>query len=109
MSVFSILTIRNVRKSMVHPIRLAAPEMAVNDQQPRFRRKRDRQLLRLALFQVISYIVLNITTSIYPLYSYLTRSQSAADADQMAISNFISSIGLVLLYTYSAVSLRICI
>ncbi len=116
MSVLSTLTIMNVRNSIVRRIQpivapvptaqLTVPLPFVNEQ-ARIRYRRDRQLIRLALFQVASYIVLNITTSIYPLYSYLTTSASAVNADQLAIGTFISTIGLILLYTYSAVSVHI--
>jgi Na+/melibiose symporter-like transporter len=116
MSVFSVLTIMNVRNKTVRPIQQpVVPNLAVqlngplttsSDERTRFKRKRDRQLIRLCLVQVVSYIILNITTSVYPLYLYLTRSQSASNADQQAISSFISTMGLILLYTYSAVSIH---
>jgi Na+/melibiose symporter-like transporter len=116
MSVFSVLTIMNVRNKTVRPIQQpVVPNLAVqlngplttsSDERTRLKRKRDRQLIRLCLVQVVSYIILNITTSDYPLYLYLTRSQSASNADQQAISSFISTMGLILLYTYSAVSIH---
>jgi Na+/melibiose symporter-like transporter len=116
MSVFSVLTIMNVRNKTVRPIQQpVVPNLAVqlngplttsSDERTRLKRKRDRQLIRLCLVQVVSYIILNITTSVYPLYSYLTRSQSASNANQQAISSFISTMGLILLYTYSAVSIH---
>jgi Na+/melibiose symporter-like transporter len=116
MSVFSVLTIMNVRNKTVRPIQQpVVPNLAVqlngplttsSDERTRLKRKRDRQLIRLCLVQVVSYIILNITTSVYPLYLYLTRSQSASNADQQAISSFISTMGLILLYTYSAVSIH---
>ncbi|UJR16689.1 hypothetical protein I4U23_003589 [Adineta vaga] len=111
MSVFSILTIMNVRMSVrqVQPIIQNQLVIQLNEllslqtnDITKVRRRRDRQLIRLAFVQVVSYIILNITTSIYPLYFYLKRSQISINQDEQAISNFISSIGLILLYTFSA-------
>jgi hypothetical protein len=115
MIVLSVLTMLNVRNRIVRPLQAAftfptiVPLTVGGVIKTKLRRKRDRQLVRLALVQVASYMVLNITTCIHPLYSYLTKSQSATNADQRAIINFVSTIGLILLCTYSAVSIYNCI
>ena len=113
-----MLTIMNVRKRtlrQIHPVdkhnptvRPNATVASDNTRPTRIRRKRDKNMIQLAFVQIASYIVLNIATAIYPLYSYLTRSQRAINADQQAISSFVNSISLDLLYTYSAVSIHIC-
>jgi hypothetical protein len=107
----------NVRKRALRQIQPVAEHnptvrsnatFASDDARLTIRRKRDKNMIQLALVQVVSYIVLNIATAIYPLYSYLTRSQRAINANQQAISSFVNYISLILLYTYSAVSIHIC-
>jgi hypothetical protein len=110
MVVFSILTFRNVRGSCriqvvtqnTGNVTTAALVLPQNIN----RRRREIQLIKISLIQVISYVLLCMTASVFPLYSTLTLSQKKS-SDQAAIDGFLITMSLLLLYTYNAVCLII--
>jgi hypothetical protein len=65
-------------------------------------RNKDRQLIRLSLIQVITFIFLNICNAGYTLYQFITKTNGQS-IDQQLIDLFIQSIGDDLVYTQSAV------
>jgi uncharacterized protein YqhQ len=110
MIVFSILTLRNVRSSSrIQVVSQNTGNLtAVTSNSPQHinRRRREMQLIKLSLIQVISYILLCTIATVYPLYMFITSSQKKS-ADRTAIESFLTTVGLLLLYTYSAVCLII--
>ncbi|UJR13138.1 hypothetical protein I4U23_000162 [Adineta vaga] len=109
MVVFSILTLRNIRSP--HFIQIAAqntvPSVVVVVAKPVpqsiHRRRREMQLIKLSLLQVIFYVFLSMIGTINPLYSVLTNSQTKT-SDQNAIDAFVNNTSLLLIYTYSAIT-----
>jgi hypothetical protein len=119
-SIFSILTLRNVRSSanrQIHPTQTTlasrldpstAARPVVHPPQQRF--KRDFQLIRLSLFQIMVYLLLNSLWSVFPLYVFKVNTQgSALTFDQHNLMQFLHGIALNLLYTYMAVGLFILV
>jgi hypothetical protein len=119
--ILGVLTVRNVRSSvrrrinpihinpasLLHPSTLAANSVV---QPPRQRSKGDFQLIRLSLFQIIVYLLLNSLWSIFPLYDFKVNTQGyQRTSDQSNMIQFIHGFGLNLLYTYMAVGLFILI
>ena len=106
MIVFSILTLHNVRNR--HRIQIVTQNIgnvtvaASNIPQNINRRRREMQLIKISLIQVISYILLCMTATAFPLYSTLT-SWEKKSPEQTAIESLLTNIGLLLLYTYTAV------
>lgn len=114
MSVFSFLTVRNVRSRMnhrVHPttathsIHIETQQTNIsNAQSSRQLFKRNIQLVRLSLLQVILYLLLNTIWSILPLYQVLVGAQALMGINQQLTMLFIGRLGLNLVFTYMAVS-----
>jgi hypothetical protein len=111
MIVFSIFTLRNVRGGgriqVITQNTGNLTAVASNTPQNINRRRREMQLIKLSLIQVISYVLLSVVGASFPLYSAVTSSQKKS-SDQTAIESFIGNIALLLLYTYCAVGLIIC-
>jgi hypothetical protein len=107
---FSILTIRNIFKSRIRNITMVHPETnvrnnsltVVSNARVSQNRNKDRQLIRLSLIQVITFIFLNICNAGYTLYQFITKTNGQS-IDQQLIDLFIQSIGDDLVYTQSAV------
>ena len=104
-ALFSILTLYNIRSSArVHVSQAShsaittvpTTQISVNY------RRRERQLIKLSLLQVLAYVLLSMIATIAPLYSFLT-STLPKSTDQLAIDRFIVTSALILLYTYTAV------
>ncbi|CAF1180474.1 unnamed protein product [Adineta steineri] len=110
MIVFSILTLRNVRSSRrIQIVTQNTGNTTVvlsNTPQSIHQRRREMQLIKLSLIQVISYILLCTIASAYPLYMFTTSSQKKS-SNQTAIESFLTTVGLLLLYTYSAITFLI--
>lgn len=106
MVVFSILTLRNVRS--VRRIHVTPQNtqrltgVALNATQNMNGRRHEMQFIKLSLLQVIFYVILNMTLTIYPLYSTLTNSQTKSP-NQIAIESFLNTSNVFLFYTYNAV------
>ena len=113
MSVFSFLTVRNVRSRMnsrIHPttatlsIHIETQQISMsNAQSSRQLFKRNIQLVRLSLLQVILYLLLNTVWSILPLYQALIGTQVLMSINQQLTVLFLGRLGLNLLFTYTAV------
>jgi len=113
MSVFSLLTIFNVRSRMnrqIHPTMVnsslhieAQQTTMLNAQCSRRIFKHSIQLVRLSLLQVILYLFLNSVWSIIPLYSFAVGAQAMMGIKQQMMVLFLGRIGLNLLFTYAAV------
>jgi hypothetical protein len=114
MSVFSFLTILNVRLRMnrqiyptttnnSHPTQQTRTIM-LNAQSSRQIFKRNIQLVRLSILQVILYLFLNSVWSIIPVYSFSVGPQAMMTINQQMIVLIIGRIGLNFLFTYAAVS-----
>ncbi len=114
MSVFSFLTILNVRLRMnrqiyptttnnSHPTQQTRTIM-LNAQSSRQIFKRNIQLVRLSILQVILYLFLNSVWSIIPVYSFSVGPQAMMTINQQMILLIIGRIGLNFLFTYAAVS-----
>jgi hypothetical protein len=103
MIIFSVLTIINVRLVIKRVAPLNQPVNSNKIEQVR-KRKKDIQLIRLSILQVIFYFILNIINSIYPLYSYLVTIYAPnLPIEWSLIVNLINSIGATLLYLYASV------
>lgn len=106
MVVFSILTLRNVHGFQRINANAQTSERVTGTAliliQNMNRHRHEMQLIKLSVLQVIVYILLNMTLTIYPLYSVLTNSQTKS-ADQMAIEAFLNTSNVFLFYTYNAV------
>ncbi|CAF0930478.1 unnamed protein product [Adineta ricciae] len=109
-SAFTLLTFRNVRHwrrvQIVQPsvnvanlAKKAITNRSLSMNVSHYRR--EFQLMKISLLQVIFYVVFAMTSTIFPLYSYLT-STLPKSTDQLAIDAFIVSTALILLYTYTA-------
>ena len=113
MTVFSILTVINVRsrtKRQIQPS-LTNTSMSVqtrtttasSEQSSRQRFKQNIQLVRLSLLQVMLYFLLNSIWSLLPLYIFLTTSRGIVTINEQLTILFLGRLGLNLLYTYMMV------
>jgi len=120
MIIFGVLTLRNVRSSIrrqIHPERTNLPSRLDPASAttsvvppPRHRFKRDFQLMRLSLFQIIVYLLLNSLWSAFPLYAFKVNTQGTPTTiDQHNMLDFLYGFSLNLVYTYMAVSLLILV
>ncbi|CAF1119306.1 unnamed protein product [Adineta ricciae] len=109
-SVFTLLTLHNVRHYRRIQIIQPAVNVVISTKKATTNRslsmnvshyRREFQLMKVSLLQVIFYVVFAMTSTIFPLYSYLT-STLPKSTDQLAIDAFIVSTALILLYTYTA-------
>jgi len=105
--IFSILTLNNIRGAARVHASHASQHSHTESIPPALpqsihHRRRERQLIKLSLLQVLAYVLLSMTATIAPLYSFLT-STLPKSADQLAIDSFIVASAQFLLYTYTAV------
>ena len=113
MSVFSFLTVHNVRSRMIRQIHPTMATLSIhtetqqismsNVQSSRQLFKRNIQLVRLSLLQVILYFLLNTIWSILPLYQVLIGTQALMNINQQLTALFLGRLGLNLFFTYTAV------
>lgn len=98
MSVFTVLAVHNIH-------RLTPIPAGSNPLTSRLIRriKRDKQLIRLSILQVLAFLVLNTIRAVFPLYSFLINSRGSLTSDERSLAAFISGIGANLLFTYTAV------
>ncbi|CAF2660405.1 unnamed protein product [Rotaria sp. Silwood2] len=112
MSLFTILAVRNLRLRMRNRIQpqpittgSGATPMTkssnVTTQQLR-QSRRDGQLIRLSILQVVAFLILNTMRGIFPLYSFLMNSRGNLTADDRSQLLFFSGFGNNLLFTYAA-------
>jgi hypothetical protein len=123
MVVFSAMTLFNVRSASR---RLIVPSSGTNGSarptavalvgQPQLqqqqRAKRDTQLARLSILQVILFLILNILWAAYPLVSFVAEKfgNYIYGGDLDATITFIANFGINLVYIYASVSaLRLAI
>jgi hypothetical protein len=113
MSIFSVLTVLNVRSRVNRRTQPAQIDLSIltqtqrtimsNVKSSRQRFKRSIQLVRLSLYQVILYLLLKSLWSMIPLYGFLTGAQAVVSINQRLMTLFLGRIGLNLLFTYAAV------
>jgi hypothetical protein len=113
MSVFSVLTVLNVRSRINRQVHPAATNLSIlietqqtmmsNAESSRKLLKKNIQLVRLSLLQVIIYLLLNSVWSIIPLYSFSVGAQAMMTINQQMMVLFLGRIGLNLIFTYAAV------
>ncbi|CAF4507184.1 unnamed protein product [Rotaria sp. Silwood1] len=112
MSLFTVLTVGNLRLRMRNRIQpqpittgSGATPMTkstnVTIQQPQ-QSRRDGQLIRLSILQVVAFLILNTIRGIFPLYSFLMNSRGNLTADDRSLLLFFSGLGNNLLFTYAA-------
>ncbi|CAF3824898.1 unnamed protein product [Rotaria magnacalcarata] len=107
MCVFSVMTVFNVRSRINHQIQptmtvgsynQAQSTVILNPQSSHQRFKRNIQLVRLSLLQVIFYLLFSSVWSIIPLYSFLVGPQVMMNINQQMMGLFLGRIGLNLLF-----------
>ena len=110
MIVFSILTLGNVRGGRRIQIITQntgnVPAAASNTPQNINRRRREMQLIKLSLIQVVRLCSSFYDGNCLSFYAFITISQKKS-SDQLASDAFFNLSGLLLLCTYSAVCLII--
>ncbi|CAF2580654.1 unnamed protein product [Rotaria sp. Silwood2] len=113
MSIFSLLTVFNVRSRLmrqIQPTKTDASRSQIqstvtsNAQFSYQRFKGNMQLVRLSLLQVTFYLMLNSVWSIIPLYSFLAGAQAMMNINQQMMTLFLGRIGLNLLFTYASIT-----
>ncbi|CAF0978043.1 unnamed protein product [Rotaria sp. Silwood1] len=114
MSIFTILAVRNLRLrlngrvqpqplttgSSSNPVVVSTAFTAQRLRQSR----REGQLVRLSIPQVIVFVILNTIRAIFPLYSFLMNSRGGLTADERSLAIFLNGIGNNLLFTYTAIT-----
>lgn len=118
MTVFSVLTVVNVRSRINRQTEPIQTNLSIhtqtqqatmsNAQCSRQQFKRNIQLIRLSLLQVILYVLLNSVWSLFPLYTFLTTRQPLVSITQQMTNLFLGRLGLNLLFTYAAVRFLFC-
>lgn len=113
MSVFSCLTVLNVRSRINRQLHPAIETLSIqiethqtsmsNAHSSRQLFKRNIQLVRLSLLQVILYFLLNTIWSINALYQFLVGAQAMMSTNQQMTVLFLGRLGLNLVFTYAAV------
>ena len=113
MTVFSALTLRNLRgrravaafpaNSM--PANPTATVSVAGHSTGRRRARRDMNLVRLSVIQVVAFLIFNSGWCVYPLYLYITSSRGNRTLEERLLSAFLVGLGLNLLYIYAAVCL----
>ena len=111
MSVFSALTLRNLRGRRVVVV-FPANSMPVNPTVAAtiaghsiapHRGRRDMNLVRLSVIQVVAFLIFNSGWCVYPLYLYITSSRGNRTVEERLLSAFLVGFGFNLLYIYAAV------
>lgn len=100
MIIFSILTVLNIK----HTVSSANQVVPYHSTLIRPKWKRDMIFIRLAVFQVIPYLLLNVLSCLSPSLLWIVRSDPNATPQTRAIVMFIHHLGIYLLYTYVSVS-----
>ncbi|CAF3321457.1 unnamed protein product [Rotaria sp. Silwood2] len=114
MSLFTVLAVRNLRLRMnnrvqpqpittgssTNPVVSSTAFTTDNLRQS----KRESQLIKLSILQVIAFLILNTIRAIFPLYSFLMNSRGSLTADERSLAIFLNGIGNNLLFTYTAIT-----
>lgn len=109
MSIFSILTIMNIRSRINREVHSTTTKISTSIElqpTPREQLKKNLHLVRLSLLQVLLYLFLNSMWSILPLYSFIVGRQGIVTVSQRLMNLVLGRIGLNLLFTYAAVSMN---
>lgn len=104
MILFSGLTLVNVRQVARRIQPSTHTNLATQTETPQTRRKRDQQFIRLALLQVLYYVVFNLLRTATPFVTYWRTVVVTSVGDERSVIYFIHFMGTYLLYTYAAVS-----
>jgi hypothetical protein len=109
----SVWTVFNVHSRVNRQIQPAAPNtctaterqqtITVNAQSLHQRSRRNIQLVRLSLLQVLLYLLLNSVWSAFPVYTFFTTGPGIISLNQQLTLSFFGRLGLNLLFTYAAV------
>jgi hypothetical protein len=91
MILFSIFVLFNIRQSRSRVAPSTVQVSVAQQAAMRSNRQRDMQFIRLAIGQVLVFLIFIVTYGIYNLYDLLTSSQIKT-ADRQAIQSFISGI-----------------
>jgi hypothetical protein len=102
MIIFGILTVLNIK----HIVFSANQVVPYHSTRVRPKWKRDMIFIRLAVFQVIPYLLLNVLSFISPSLLCIAATDPNATPQRRAIVMFIHYLGMYLLYTYVSVSRR---
>ena len=105
MIVFSFLSLHNLRSNVVHqilPSTMQQVRTGISGRAPR--PKRNGQLMRLSLVQVLVFVVLNSGWTTFALFVLLAKPATFGALNLQLITVFVNSIGFTLLYIYGAVS-----
>ncbi|CAF1021538.1 unnamed protein product [Adineta ricciae] len=89
------------RQQIVRPIEIVERNI-INHRFAQLSNK-NRQLIRINLIQVLSFIIFNCPNTIYTMYSYITQTYKKS-IDRIAIDSFFVYLASYLLYTHCAVS-----
>lgn len=100
MSLFTVLAVRNIRRPTAASNRSTRNPLTLRIIR---RIKRDKQLIRLSIFQVLAFILLNTLRAVFPLYSFLLNARGPLTSNERSLALFISGMGANLLFTYTAV------
>lgn len=105
MILFSLLVLNNLRQGRHHQVASTAlTQGAISSINPtgRYQRK-DIQFIKLSLMQTLIYILCNTFYGYNVTYAFITQS-IVKSPERVALDSFLSTIGLIISYSYTAVS-----
>ena len=105
MILFSALVLKNLREGRHRQVASTFNTQAtITSMNPaRQSRRRDVQFIKLSLMQTLIYIVCNTFYAYNATYAFITQS-IVKSAERAALDSFLSTIGLIISYSYTAVS-----
>ena len=112
MIVFTLMTLFNIRRStrrVIHPenndVTSRRTSTILQNHQHEQRVKRDTQLVRLSILQVLIFVVLNSVWTAYPLVNFISEKSGyfIFGGDLDGIVTFLGNFGMNLIYVYASV------
>lgn len=112
MVIFSFLALGNLRSRSVRqiqPVSIPTTQTAETTQvnqtakNENHRSKRNVQLIRLSLLQVLVFTFLNTPWTVFATFMLAAKADSFGLLNYMLLSGFLSGIGVVCLYIYGSV------
>lgn len=105
MILFSLLVLKNLRQGQHQQVgSTALTQGVISSINPtrRYQRK-DIQFIKLSLMQTLTYILCNTFYGYNVTYAFITQA-TAKSPERVALDSFLSTIGLIISYSYTAVS-----
>lgn len=103
MVIFSILALRNLRSRRVRWIQPVSLQTTQTMEKEKQKSKRNVQLIRLSLLQVLVFSLLNAPWTAFAMFVLMAKMETFGFFNYILMNSFLNGIGIAFLYIYGSV------